>query len=69
MVQKGVTTSSRVNSRVSAGRVLVLVAAVWVERKSVSCTIGAIRTLHLAVKMPSVSTISSRLLFCLIKAP
>lgn len=56
----------RNNSVVSAGLVVADVAVRWVERKSVSCRRGSNSTLHLDVKTFRVSTISSRVFWCLV---
>lgn len=56
----------RINRTVSAGRVVAEVAVLWVERKSVNRRNGSRRILQRDVKSFRLSTISSRLLWCLI---
>ena len=66
IVQKGETRSMRMNKLVSAGLVVAEVAVRCVDRKSVSCKKGSSNMLHLEVMTLNVSTISSRLFWCLI---
>lgn len=60
------TSKIRIKSVVRAGLVVAVVAVRWVERKSVSCSRGSSRTLQRDVKILSVSTISSKVFWCLV---
>ena len=64
-IQSGRTNSMRMNSTVSAGRVVADVAVRCVERKSVNCRNGSSSMLQRDVNSLRSSTISSRLLWCL----
>lgn len=55
----------RMNKTVRAGRVVADVAVLWVERKSVRRRKGSKRMLHREVNSFRPSTISSKLLWCL----
>ena len=61
---KGVSIKMRINSVVNAGRVVAEVGVRWVERKSVRRRKGSSRRLQRVVNSRSVSTISSRVLWC-----
>lgn len=65
-IQSGRTNSIRMKRTVSAGRVVAEVAVRWVERKSVNRKNGSRSILQREVKSFRSSTISSRLLWCLI---
>lgn len=65
MIHIGRTKSMRTNSSVSAGLVVADVAVLWVERKSVSRKNGSRRMLQREVNSLRLSTISSKLLWCL----
>lgn len=65
MIHNGVTNNMRMNKEVKAGRVVADVAVRCVERKSVSWMKGFKMALHREVKTFKVSSISSRLFWCL----
>ena len=65
-VHAGVTSRIRRNSDVRAGRVVAEVAVLCVDRKSVNSSRGSSSALHRMVNSFNVSTISSRLFWCLI---
>lgn len=64
-IHNGKTNKIRMNSTVSAGRVVADVAVLWVERKSVNRKNGSRSMLQRDVNSFRVSTISSKLLWCL----
>ena len=66
-VHTGVTRRMRKNKEVRAGLVVADVGVLCVDKKSVNCSRGSRSTLHLDVNTFNVSTISSRLFWCLIE--
>jgi hypothetical protein len=62
----GVMRRIRMNSVVSAGLVVADVAVLCVDKKSVRRKNGSSKILHRAVNSLSVSTISSKLFWCLV---
>jgi hypothetical protein len=61
----GKTNRIRINKVVRAGRVVADVAVLWVDRKSVNRRKGSSKMLHREVNSFRVSTMSSKLLWCL----
>lgn len=64
-IHNGNTNKMRINSTVSAGRVVADVAVLCVDRKSVNRKNGSRSMLQRDVNSFRLSTISSRLLWCL----